>query len=329
MKRRTFLAGASAVAVTWPFAVRAQSAGRARRVGVLMMYREGDPEGQLRANALRKGLEERGWVVGRDVQIDFRWGVGDLEWLRSTAGDLLKSEPDVILANSDQAARATQAISRTVPTVFIAGSDPVGQGFVQSLAHPGGNLTGFSVLQPSLGPKWVELLREIAPAVRRIAMLINSENSGSMLMVRTTTEAAQKLGVEVAAAPIRTAPDIEAVMEMLARTPNIGLIVPADPALSAHRKLVVDLAARHRLPAVYALRIFANEGGLASYGISIPAVFRQASSYVDQILHGEKPGDLPVQRPTTFELVLNLRAATESGITLSPELVHLADELIE
>jgi putative ABC transport system substrate-binding protein len=220
-------------------------------------------------------------------------------------------------------------VTLTVPTVFIAGSDPVAQGFVQSLARPGGNITGFSVLQPSLGPKWMELLKEIAPSVRRVAVLMNTDNSGSTVMVRSISDAAPKLGVEAVALTVRSAAEIEAALETLAKTPDSGFVVPADPSLSAHRQLVVELAARHRLPAIYALRNFAVAGGLVSYGISIPALFGQAAGYIDQILRGEKVADLPVQRPTTFELVLNLRAAKSSGIAINSRLLHLADELIE
>jgi putative ABC transport system substrate-binding protein len=203
------------------------------------------------------------------------------------------------------------------------------QGFVDSLAHPGGNMTGFSVLQPSVAPKWVELLKEISPSLRRVAVLMNPDNSGADGMVRAVGEAAPRLGVEVSAMPVRSSSDIESALAGLAIHPDSGFVVPPDPATAGHRKVVVDLAARHRLPAIYALRSFAVDGGLASYGINLPAVFGRAAGYVDQMLRGERAADLPVQRPTTFELVLNLRAAKATGIAFSTQLLRLADELIE
>ena len=265
-------------------------------------------------------------MIGRNLQIDFHWGVGDLEWTSSAVAEMVKRAPEVLLANSAQAARAAQPASRTIPTVFIAG-DPMTQGFVQSLAQPGGNMTGFTAL--NLGSKSLELLKEMAPPVARVAVLINPDNLSNMADTRLAAVAAEKLAVEAVAAPIRTVPEVEAAMEMIASKPNGGLIVPADPFLAGHRKLIVGLAARYRLPAVYAQRSFVVDGGLASYGASIPALFRQAAGYVDQILRGEKAANLPVQRPTTFELVINLRAANALGVGLTPQLLALANELIE
>jgi putative tryptophan/tyrosine transport system substrate-binding protein len=294
-----------------------------------MLYQENDPEGQLRARALVEGLEACGWQIGTNLLIDFRWGSGDLDWVRSAVTDMLRSGPDVVLANSDQAARAAQPVSRTVPVVFIAASDAVREGFVQSLARPGGNMTGFAILEPTIGPKWLELLREIAPQVTRVAVLFNADNGGSVLLFHSAADAAEKFGLEVTSAPIRTAVDIEAAMEMLGRKPNGGFIVPPDPATATHRKLIVSLAARYRLPAVYSLRSFASDGGLASYGINLPALFRQAADYVDRILQGQNPADLPVQRPTKFELIINLQTAKALGLDLESSLIALADELIE
>jgi putative ABC transport system substrate-binding protein len=329
MKRRAFLTAFGSAAVALPFAAGAQQAARTRRIGALMLYREDDPEGQLRARAFREGLEERGWVIGGNLQIDFHWGVGDFEWTSSAVAEMLKLAPEVLLVNGGQAVRAAQPASRTVPMVFIGAVDAVTQGWIQSLARPGGNMTGFVVLPPSLGAKWLELLKEVAPQVNRVAVLINTENSSSMVLARSAAAAAEKLAVEAIAVHGRTAAEIEAAMEMLASTPKSGLIVPPDPVVTAHRKLIVGLAARYRLPAVYGVRGFAADGGLISYGASIPALFRQAAGYVDQILRGEKAADLPVQRPTTFELVINLRAAKDFGIALNPQLLALANELIE
>jgi putative tryptophan/tyrosine transport system substrate-binding protein len=333
MKRREFIAVLGGAAASWPLAARAQQSkrqsGSIRRVGVLMLYAENDPEGQLRARAFRDSLEASGWKIGTNLLIDFRWGVGDLEWIRSSVSDLMKFAPEVILANSDQTAGAAQSASRAIPIVFIGSSDPVAEGFVRSLAHPGGNMTGFSVVEPSLGPKWLELLKEIAPGVTRVSVLFNPGNSGSVLLARAAADGAKRFGLEVVPAPTRNAAEIEAAAEMAAKESNSGLIVPPDPTIVGHRKLIVELAARHRLPAAYALRSFVVEGGLISYGISIPELFRQAAGYVDRILRGDKPEDLPVQGPTKFELFINLKAAKALGIEVPPTLLARADEVIE
>jgi putative ABC transport system substrate-binding protein len=241
----------------------------------------------------------------------------------------MKFAPEVILANSDQAAGATQSASRTIPIVFIGSSDPVAEGFVQSLARPGGNMTGFSVVEPTLGPKWLQLLKEIAPRVTRVAVLFNPANSGSVLLSRAAADGAKNCGLEVVAAPILSAAEIEAAADLVAKQPNSGLIVPPDPTIAGHRKLIVELAARHGLPAVYALRSFVSEGGLISYGINIPELFRQAAGYIDRILRGDWPEDLPVQGPTKFELLINLKAAKGLGIDVPPTLLARADEVID
>ncbi|TMJ52540.1 MAG: ABC transporter substrate-binding protein [Alphaproteobacteria bacterium] len=332
MKRRDFIAvtgGAAASASLWPIAALAQQSGRMRRVGVLMLYAESDREGQLRAQAFREGLEASGWKVGTNLLIDFRWGVGDLEWIKSQIAGLMKFEPEVVLANSDQSAAAMQSASRSLPIVFIGSSDPVAEAFVQSLAHPGGNMTGFTVLEPSLGPKWIELLKEIAPRVRHIGVLFNPANSGSMLLSRAAAGGAKKLGVEVLAVPIFTPAEIEDAAGMLAKESDSGLILPPDPFIAGHRKLIVQLADRYRIPAIYALRSFVTEGGLISYGISIPELFRQAAGYVDRILRGDKPEDLPVQGPTKFELLINLKTSKDLGLEVPATMLARADEVIE
>ncbi|MGB8400924.1 ABC transporter substrate-binding protein [Bradyrhizobium sp.] len=328
MRRRAFIAGLG-VTASLPFAASAQQPDRMRRVGVLMQFVESDKEGQLRARAFREGLEARGWSIGTNLLVDFRWGVGDIEWARSTASDMMKFAPEVILANGDQAGRAAQSVSRTMPIVFIGSSDPVAEGFVQSLAHPGANMTGFSTVEPSLGPKWLELLKEIAPHVTRVAVLFNPGNSGSVLLSRAAAGVAKKFGLEVVAAPVLTAEEVRAATEMVARTPNSGFVVPPDPTILGHRKLIVELAGGYRLPAVYALRSFVVEGGLISYGINIPELFRQAAGYVDRILRGDKPEDLPVQGPTKFELLINLKTAKGLGVEVPPTLLARADEVIE
>ena len=299
-----------------------------RRIGVLMLYPENDPEGQLRATAFRQGLQKLGWVVGRNVQIDFQWGLGDADWIRSKAAQLLQLAPDVILANGTPAAKTMQQASRTVPVIFIAGSDPVVDGLVPNLAHPGGNLTGFYVFEPSLGAKMLELLKEIAPHVARVAILSNPDANPASWFA-SAVAAAPKFAVEVVTAPLRGSNEIEAAMAQWGREPNFGLIVLPDPATNAHRKLINELAARYRLPVIHALRAAAADGGLMSYGVDLPNVFRQTAAYGDRILKGANPSDLPIFLPTKFELVINLRTAKALGLTIPPTLLARADEVIE
>ena len=328
MKRRAFntlLGGAAA----WPLAARAQQSERMRRIGVLMLYPENDPQGQLRATAFRQGLEKLGWTVGRNVQIDFQWGLGDTDWIQSAAAQLLQLAPDVILANGDAATKVVQQSTRTVPIIFIAGSDPVAEGLVQSLAHPGGNLTGFLVLEPSLGAKLLELLKEIAPSVARVAILFNPDNPGNQRLATWATAAAPKFAVDVVAAPLRKSTEIEEAMTQWGHDPTHGLIVLPDPSTNSHRKLIVELATRYRLPAIHALRAATVEGGLMSYGVDLPNLFQQAASYADRILKGEGPAVLPVQLPTKFELVINLKTAKALGLSIPMTLQVAADEVIE
>jgi putative tryptophan/tyrosine transport system substrate-binding protein len=328
MKRREFITLLGGAAVAWPLAARAQQ-GRMRRIGVLMLYPENDPQGQLRATSFQQGLEKFGWSVGRNVQIDFQWGLGDPDWVRSAAAQLLRRAPDLILANGDSATRIVQQSTRTVPVIFIAGSDPVAEGLVQSLAHPGGNLTGFLVLEPSLGAKLLELLKEIAPSVARIAILFNPDNPGNRRLATWATAAASKLAVDVVTAPLREPAEIEAAMTEWGHDPTYGLVVLPDPSTTSHRKLIVELAARHRLPTIHSLRAATADGGLMSYGVDLPDLFRQAATYADRILKGDKPADLPVQLPTKFELVINLKTAKALGLNVPNTLLVSADEVIE
>ena len=332
MRRRDFIRIAAS-AVSWPLAAHAQQAERIRRIGVLMLYPEDDPEGQLRATAFKQGLQKLGWVVGRNVQIDFQWGLGDADWLRSAAAQLLRLAPDVILANGTPAAKTMQSASRTVPVIFIAGSDPVLDGLVPNLAHPGGNLTGFSVLEPSLGAKLLELLKEIAPSVARVAILFNQDNPGNRGVSASAAAAALRFAVEVVEVPLRESneieAEIEAAMAQWGREPDYGLIVLPDPSTNSHRKLIIELAARHRLPAIHALRAATADGGLMSYGVDLPDVFRQAAAYADRILKGANPGDLPVSLPTKFELVINLTTAKALGIDVPLSLMLRADEMLD
>jgi len=327
MRRREFVSlicGAAA----WPFAARAQQADRIRRIGVLMLYPENDPQGQRRATAFQEGLHKLGWVVGRNVQIDFQWGFGDADWLRSAAAQLLRLAPDVILANGTPAAKTMQQATRTVPVIFIAGSDPILDGLVPSLAHPSGNLTGFYVFEPSFGAKLLELLKEIAPHVTRVAILCNP-GANPASWTASAVAAAPKFAVEVVTAPLLDSKEIEAAMAQWGREPNVGLIVVPDPATNAHRKLINELAVRYRLPVIHGLRAATAEGGLISYGVDLPNVFRQAAVYADRILKGADPADLPISLPTKFELVINLTTAKTLGIDVPMSLMVRADEMLD
>ena len=328
MRRREFL-GVLGGAVAWPLDASAQQGERIRRVGVLMLYAENDPAGQLRANAFRQGLERLGWIAGRNLRIDYHWGIGDAGWIQSGIAQLLQLGPDLILANGGAVARVAQQATRTVPVIFLGTADPVADGFVRSLARPGGNLTGFTVLEPSMGAKLLELLKEIAPRITRVAVMINPDNPSGRRLHDAAAGAAQRFAVSVVVAPVREPGEIEAAMTKLAREPDYGLIVPPDPSTNTKRRLIIELAARHRLPAVYALRVASLDGGLLSYGVDLPELFRQAAVYADRILRGDKPADLPVQQPTKFELVINLKTAKALGLDVPPMLLARADEVIE
>jgi putative tryptophan/tyrosine transport system substrate-binding protein len=328
MRRREFITFVGSAAAAWPFTAHAQQNEHMRRIGVLMLYPENDSEGQLRATAFRQGLQKLGWVADRNVRIDFQWGLGDADWIRSTAAQLLRLAPDVILANGTPAAKTMQQVSRTVPVIFIAGSDPVVDALVPSLAHPDGNLTGFYVFEPSLAAKMLELLKEIAPRVTRVAILSNPDANPASWFA-SAVAAAPKFAVEVVSAPLRGANEIEAAMVQWGQEPNFGLIVVPDPATNAHRKLINELAMRHRLPVIHALRAAAAEGGLMSYGVDLPGVFRQTAIYADRILKGANPADLPISLPTKFELVINLTTAKALGIDVPLSLMLRADEMID
>ncbi|MHB8270468.1 ABC transporter substrate-binding protein [Bradyrhizobium sp.] len=329
MRRREFitLLGGSAA---WSVVARAQQPERVRRIGVLMAVPENGTDSLARVTALNKGLEKLGWTVGRNLQIDYRWGMFDVERARAAATDLLSSAPDVILVNGTAALTAAQQTTRTVPIVFTVVSEPLAQGFVKSLARPRGNITGFTNLEPTVGAKWVELLKEIAPGVTRVALMFNPEATPIAIPLSRSAEVAAKtFAIEPIVAPVHKPAEIETVMTMLAREPGGGIILPVDTFTTGHRKLIVELAARYRLPAVYGFRYFTAEGGLISYGIDVVDEFLQAAVYVDRILRGEKPADLAVQQPTKFELVINLKTAKALGLTVPPTLLARADEVTE
>ena len=294
-----------------------------------MMYPENDPQGQLRATVFRRELEKTGWSIGGNLQVDFHWGTGDAAWVRSAAAQVLSGAPTVMLANGDAAVKAAQESTQTVPIIFIASGDPVGDGLVQGLAHPGGNMTGFAVMEPSLGAKLLGMLKQVAPRVAHVGVLMNPESATHKHILAFLTAAASGFAVDVVAAPVHQGAEIEAAMTRWGQLTDYGVIVPSDPAINAQRGLVIALATQHRLPVIYALRPAAVDGGLMSYGVDIPELFRRAAHYADRILKGEKPADLPVQLPTKFELVINSQTAKALGFEVPPSLLASADEVIE
>jgi len=328
MKRRQFitlLGGAAA----WPLAARAQHGERMRRIGVLMGLVASDPEAQSRVDAFENGLRELGWVKGRNLSIEYRWA-GDGNVVRDHAVELLAMAPDLILANSTPVTAALREQSGVVPIVFTQVTDPVGQGLVPNLAHPGGNITGFTSFEFSIGTKWLEVLKEIAPRVTRVALLFNPESAPfADLFLRPIEAAAPSFSAAPIVAAVRDPADVDRVFDALAREPNGGLMVLPDISMTNYREVIIALAARHRVPAVYPYRYFAESGGLMSYGIDGTDVLRRAASYVDRILKGTSPGELPIQAPTKYELVINLKTAKALGLEVPPMLLAHADEVIE
>ena len=329
MKRRGFIALIGGAAAAWPLILQAEQRGSIRRISLLMLYPNNDPQGELRADVFQRELEKAGWKIGGNLQVNFHWGTGDADWVRSAIAEILQQTPDVMLANGDAAVKMAQQSTRTVPVIFIASGDPVGDGLVASLAHPGGNVTGFAVMEPTLGAKLLGMLKQVAPQVSRVGVLVNPDNATHQRIFLLLVGAAPKLGVEVVKAPAREPGQIEAAMMQWGQDLNYGLVVPSDPSTNAQRKVVIELAARYRMPAIYALRSATADGGLMSYGVDIPELFRQSAIYADRILKGEKPADLPVQLPTKFELVINLKTAKAFGLTIPQALLVAADEVIE
>ena len=330
MRRRAVIKLVGGVAATWPCAALAQQSERMRRIGVLMHTAADDAEGQTRLAAFLQGLQETGWAVGRNVHIDTRWASANADRFRSQAVDLLALTPDVIFASTSQSVAALQKATSTVPIVFAGATDPVAQGFVDSIARPGGNITGFSVVPEfSISAKWLELMKQIAPGVTRVAVIRDTAAQTALGQFSAIQAMAQSLGVEVQAMGMRDASEIERAIAAFASRPNSGLILTLSPQAFVHRALIIALAARHRLPAVYPLRIFVADGGLVSYGSNAADAYRGAATYVDRILKGEKPANLPVQSPTKFELVINLKTAKALGLTLPPTLLASANEVIE
>jgi ABC-type uncharacterized transport system substrate-binding protein len=311
MKRREFitlLGGAAAAA--WPLAARAQQGGRMRRIGVLMQLAEGDPESRMQVAAFLQSLSELGWAVGRNLRLDTRWGEGDADRIRKLAAELVALAPDVVLAPGGTVVGAFQQASRSVPIVFVNVTDPIGRGYVASLSQPGANATGFTSFEFAMGGKWLALLKEIAPAVTRLAVLRDPVITAGIGYLAAIHALAPTSKVAVSPLDVRDVGEMERALTAFARTPNGGLVVTPDPAAIAHRKPIIALAARHRLPAVYPFHYFASEGGLMSYGPDATDPFRLAAGYVHRIFRGEKPADLLVQAATKYELVINLKTAT-------------------
>jgi putative tryptophan/tyrosine transport system substrate-binding protein len=327
MRRRAFIALLAGAAAACPLAARAQA--KRARIGVLLPAAADDPVWQARVGAFLQALAQSGWIIGRNVRIDTRYATPDAAEVRRHATELAALAPDVILAGGTSTVGPSLQATRTVPIVFTLTNDPVGSGFVDSLARPGGNATGFMNWEFSIGGKWLELLKEIAPALTRVAVLRDAAQGFAITTFAAIQAVAPSLGVEVIPLNMREAGEIEQSVEIFARSPNGGLIPAPSAAAVRHRDLILTLAARHKLPAVYWDRFFVADGGLISYGPDIIGEFQQAAGYVDRILKGEKPADLPVQAPTKYETVLNLKTAKALGLDVPPTVLALADEVIE
>ena len=328
MGRRELLAALGGAATAWPLAAHAQQPERMRRIGVLMGVADDDTGGQTRVKALQQGLHELGWIEGRNVRIDYRWTGGDAARVQTYVAELVKLSPDVIVAHTVPVIAAMRQASSSIPIVFAAVIDPVAHGFVDNLARPGGNLTGTTNIEFSLVGKMLEMLKEVAPGIARAAVIF-ATNPQYLVYLHSFGTVPPTLAVEVSAAAVRDTGEVEAVMSELGRKPGSGLVVPPDAFTVIHHAMIIELAARHRLPAVYAYRSFVAEGGLMSYGPDVYDIFRRTASYVDRILKGAKPADLPVEAPVKFEFVINLKTAKALGLQIPDKLLALADGVIE
>jgi putative ABC transport system substrate-binding protein len=328
MRRREVIAALGGAAA-WPLAVRGQPASGTRRIAIIMVNAESDPEGQVRVKAFLQGLEEAGWSETRNLRIDYRWGAGEPNAARASAAELVALAPDAILANGSQATRALQRATRSIPVVFVVVADPVGSGFIQSPARPGANITGFSTFEPEIGGKWLELLTEVTPSLRWVAGILDPSFTAFAAVWRAIEQLAPS-GVEARSLVFREAgDDIESAVSALAQEPGGGLIVLPTAINNLARNRIFAIAARHRLPAVYPFRYYAADGGLMSYGFETTDLFRRGASYVARILAGEKPADMPVQAPTRYELVINVKTANALRLRIPPTLLARADEVIE
>jgi putative tryptophan/tyrosine transport system substrate-binding protein len=328
MQRRDFIKVIGST-TAWPLAARAQQADRIRRVGVLMTNPETDASSLGQVAAFKRRLQELGWIEGRNVRFDFFWEP-DVDRARAAAKKLVESQPDVIVAHTVLAAKALQQETRAIPIVFTIVSDPHGAGLIESVTHPGGNITGFTNMEPNMGRKWLELLKEMAPQVKRVAVILDPQRTPTAVAFAQLIEAAgPQFGVEVSVAPVHDPAEFESVIAKIGREPGGGLITPPDLITYNYRKLLAEAAARYQVPSVHPYRVFAVDGALASYGTDSADMFRQVATYVDRILRGESPANLPVQAPTKFQLVINLKTAQTLGLTVPLTLLATADEIIE
>jgi putative tryptophan/tyrosine transport system substrate-binding protein len=331
MRRREFVILCGAMAATWPRPTRAQSSQLVRRIGVLWPYAEADPDSRSRIASLLQALQDLGWTEGRNLQFDYRWAASadNPDRIRRYAMELVALAPDLIVAGSGGIAIELKRTSRTIPIVFPTANDPVGVGLVESLERPGGNATGFSGFESGKTDKFLDLLKQIAPGVTRVAVIRNPARGGGIANFGAIQVAASRLGVDVSPADLRDVDAIERAIAIFGSAPNGGLIVPPAALATSHRDVIIKLAARYRLPAIYPLRIFVADGGLMSYGPATTDLYRRVASYIDRILKGEKPGDLPVQFPARYELLVNLKTARALGLDMPPRLLALADEVIK
>ncbi len=330
MKRREFMSLLAGAAAAWPLAARAQQGDRIRRVGVLMNVVENDPGGVLEMADLHQGLAELGWIEERNIRTEFRWPGGDLDRAQAMAAELVALKPDVLLARSSPTTAALKRESASIPIVFVNVTEPIEQGFVQTLARPGGNITGFSNFESMIGGKWLQLLKEVDPRIARVGILYNPQTAPfAGLFLRSVEAAAPGLGVEVAGTPVQSEADIEGVMTAFARRPGGGLVAIPDSFTGEHRDQVIAQAARNRLPVLYANLVSTPSGGLMAYAVDTRDLMHRAAGYVDRILKGDKPSELPVQQPGKFELSINLKTAKALGLTVPVSLLAVADEVIE
>jgi putative tryptophan/tyrosine transport system substrate-binding protein len=330
VKRREFIGLMGGAAAAWPCGARAQRGERVRRVGVLSGLAENDPDTINNVLELRRALQVLGWTDGQNVEFVYRYAAGNPERARAMAKDLVGLQPDLIVGHTTPAAAALRQATQTIPIVFVSITDPVAGGFVASVARPGGNMTGFTNYEFAMGAKWLEVLKEIAPGVARVSLMLNPDTGPYYAdYLRSVEAVALSLSVQATLAPVRNPEEIERIVTALAKESGGGLIVLPSAPITAHSQLITNLVARHQLPAVFPFRGYAAQGGLVSYGTNLTDLFRRAASYADRILKGEKPGDLPVQGPTKYELVINLKTARAIGLTVPPTLLARADEVIE
>jgi len=328
MRRREFLS-LTGGAACWPLVARAQQPDGIRRIGVLMGISDSDPEAKPRVQALQTGLRELGWTEGRNIHLDYRWTAGDPDQAQQFAKEIVALKPTVIVVHSTPAVKALRQLTSTTPTVFVLIADPIGSGFVTSLAHPGGNLTGFMNVDAPMAGKWLGLIKEIAPNVNQIALVYNPRTSPYQSYLKSFDDAAQAFAVRANPTPVLDAAEVERSLTALGQQPDSGLFVVPDVFVQVHRELIIKLAEKYRLPAIYPYRFFPESGGLMSYGIDTVIIFRQAASYVDRILKGTPPSDLPVQAPTNFQLVVNLKAAKAIGLSIPESFLVRVDQVIE